>query len=78
MKVTVKNESTRIVHNVEMAVGEMGRIVSNDAYKGMIVLRVYGELVSLDSPVDTWNPDDSPNIEIELFPKGTEILLITE
>ena len=78
MKVTVKNEEAKIVSNTTMAIGEMGRITSPMNYKGEIVLRAYDVLVSLDDPGNTWPTDDFPDIEIELFPKGTEIILITE
>lgn len=81
MKVTVKNEKAKIVRNVEMAVGELGRItenITNNDYGGRIVIRAYEILVSLDDPNCTWPAASSPNLEIELFPKGTEIILITE
>jgi len=78
MKVTVKNEKAKIVSNATMAIGEIGKIISPTTCKGEIVLRAYQVLVSVEDPACTWSPDDSPKIEIELFPKGTEIILITE
>ena len=78
MKVTVKNEKTQIVTNTTMAVGEMGKITSPKSFEGEVVIRVYEMLVSLSNLENTWDTDTFPNMEIELLPKGTEIILITE
>lgn len=78
MKVTVENEKAKIVSNTTMAIGEMGKIVNRSDLEGEVVLRVYEMLVSLSNPESTWDTDTFPNIEIELFPKGTELILITE
>ena len=78
MKVTVKSDGSRIVGNIDMETGDMGRISSIGDFEGEIVLRAYGGLVSLNNPNDTWSTDASLDIEIELFPKGKEIILITE
>jgi len=77
MKVTVKNEKARIVRNVEMMIGKIGRIASNTDFQDEIVLRAYEVLVSLSCPENTWPVGEFPNMEIELLPKGTEIILIT-
>jgi len=78
MKVTVKNDGSKIVSNINMDTGDMGRISSTGDFKGEIVLRAYELLVSLSNLNHSWDADTSPDIEIELFPKGTELILITE
>jgi len=68
-----------IITNKRMSIGQMGRITEKHPdFKGEIVLKAYGVLVSLTNPENTWDQDSFPDMEVELFQASMEILLTVE
>lgn len=67
-----KSEKPNTVLSRNMKPGQIGTIVVG-TYKGTIVLRTYGTLVSLSNPELDWTSVGSTDIEIELLPKNSVV-----
>lgn len=78
MKLVVNQSKTKIVSAYEMKIGDIGRIKSSNADNSTIVLRVYGDLISLDNPLHTWDHLEKIIFKIELFQPGDSVTLIQE
>ena len=58
----------------DMYDGQVGVIVGgDDDYKGLIVMKVYGNLLICLNGVHTWESDNLGNIDVDILPNGTKL-----
>lgn len=76
INVITPSKSTKVR---DMKIGDIGRIVNhnNGDYNDLIVLMTYSGLISLSNPNRTWciNPENPYDIDVEIFPVGSEITI---
>lgn len=65
-----------------MKVGQVARVIANNAYHGYIIVRSYMGWVSLNNPNKDWDyhgdSDANPTMEVEIFPVGVDFTFTTD
>lgn len=61
----------------DLEIGQIGRIVSNHIYDGVVILRFYDGLVSLNNPEDTWHLEDA-TFHVEKYNNGEKFTIIAK
>jgi len=75
MKITIKSTGETIKCPFKMEPGEVGEILPDSCrhqqYVGIVVLRIFDSLVSLNNPSNTWENLEQLDFKIKVFPQGT-------